>query len=88
VNGSVKVHDDDDDDDDDNNVIIILNNRVIFGELAAIFSETRNATITAVNETQLMQITLDVLYEIMLDQREVAKELIRFLAERIQFMMK
>jgi len=81
VKGRVKVHDGD-------KTIAVLGDREIIGELAALSSETRSASVTALGGTRLLKITQESLYEIMWDQREVAIEFIEILTGRLRDLMK
>jgi CRP-like cAMP-binding protein/ATP/ADP translocase len=77
VTGAMKVH-------DGEKTIAILKEREIIGELAALSSETRTATVTALKDTLLLNLTRESIYEIMWDQRMAAKEFIKVLAERLR----
>ena len=77
VEGAVKVHDGD-------KVISILKDRDVFGELAALDPEPRNASITAVRDTRLFELEQDALYELMTEYSEVARGIIQVLCRRIR----
>jgi CRP/FNR family cyclic AMP-dependent transcriptional regulator len=80
VHGLVKVHDRD-------HVIATLCSGEIIGEMAALSSHKRSASITALEDTRLLKITQEALYELMWDFRGVAKGLIHILVKRLRKMM-
>jgi len=77
VNGNMKVHDGD-------KTIDFLKTRDVFGELAALDPEPRMATVTAEEETHLLKLRHDVLYELMTEHMDVAKGIIRVLCQRLR----
>ncbi len=81
VHGEVKVHDGD-------HVIARLGDRKFMGELAALSSESRTASVTALKKTDLLKITQESLYEIMWDYPEVAKGFIQVLIDRLRSLMR
>jgi len=73
--GKVKVHDGD----------LILNHLGkgnVFGEMAALDGEVRTASITAIEESDLMQLNRDDLSDLCTKEPEVGKALIHFLCQR------
>ena len=73
--GKVKVH--------DGNVLLNhLGNGNVFGEMAALDGEVRTASITAVEDTTLIQLNRDDLSTLCNREPEVAKALIHFLCQR------
>jgi len=81
IDGEVKVY-------DGENIIAILGSRKIIGELAALSSESRTASISALKKTRLLKITQESLYEIMWDHSEVAKACMQVLIERLRNLIK
>ncbi|MBF0196465.1 MAG: cyclic nucleotide-binding domain-containing protein [Planctomycetes bacterium] len=75
--GTIKVHRAD-------HEIARLREREVFGELAALDPEPRSATVTAVDDVVLLRIDQDALYEIMIEQSEVVRGVIRVLCQRIR----
>ncbi|MBC8071030.1 MAG: cyclic nucleotide-binding domain-containing protein, partial [Deltaproteobacteria bacterium] len=55
-----------------------------FGELAVLDAGPRNATVTAVAETEVLAITSEEFYEILYEQAEIAEGVIRMLVKRIR----
>ena len=81
VEGRVKVH-------DENQVINILGERALIGELAALSSEPRNASITAIENTLLLSLNQESLFELMWDQREIIQGIIHVLVQRLRGLRK
>lgn len=77
VEGRVRVH-------GDGVTLAELQDREVFGELGALTLEKRTATVTALEETLLLTITYDVLYELIDTYSGLAKGIIQFLCERSQ----
>jgi CRP-like cAMP-binding protein len=77
VSGRMRVHDGD-------KAIAFLTMRDVFGELAALDPEPRMATVTAEEETHLLKLRHDVLYELIIEHVEVAKGIIRVLCQRLR----
>jgi CRP-like cAMP-binding protein/HEAT repeat protein/ATP/ADP translocase len=77
VSGKMRIH-------DGEKTIAVLEDRQIIGELAALSSESRTATVTAVEDTVLLKLTQEVVYEMMWDQRDIVKEFIVVLVERLR----
>lgn len=72
VRGRVRVHDGD-------VTFNHLGERAVFGEMAALASEARTATVTAVEETQLLRLNQAAFFEVMADYPEIAQSIIRVL---------
>ena len=75
LKGGVKVHDGD----------LLLNQLGVgnvFGEMAALDGEIRTASITAVEETELLQLNHDDLLELFGREPEVARSMVHFLCQR------
>lgn len=77
VKGKVRIH-------DGEQTLAELGERNIFGELTALDSEPRSASVTAVTETQLFRLDQEVLYELMADHVEVARCIIQVLTRRLR----
>jgi CRP-like cAMP-binding protein/ATP/ADP translocase/HEAT repeat protein len=80
VDGKIKVHDGD-------TLIVELGERAIVGEMAALSSEPRTASVTAVEDTVLLSLDQKSLQEIMRDQLDVMLGIIRVLIRRLRSMM-
>ena len=74
-NGKVKVHDKD-------LFLSYLGKGDVFGEMAALDGEVRTASISAAEDTLLIQLNRDELHELIGREPEVAKSLIHFLCQR------
>lgn len=74
-NGKVKVHDGD-------LLLNYLGKGNVFGEMAALDNEFRTASITAVEDTELIQLNHDDLFNLIGREPEVARALIHFLCQR------
>ena len=77
ITGKVKVH-------DNNQTITELGRHEVFGELAALSPEKRIASITSVEDTVVLKIDHDDLYELIAMHVELAKGLIIVLCERVR----
>lgn len=75
--GKVKVH------DEDHN-IATLGPGEVFGELAVLDPEPRMASVTALEDTKLFKIEQDIFYEMMAEQINVAKGIMRVLCKRLR----
>lgn len=81
VEGMMQVH-------DNGRKIAVLNRREVFGELAALDPEPRMATITAIEDTELFRLDEGPLYDLMAEQIEVVRGIIRVLCQRMRKMGK
>ncbi len=81
VDGRVRVH-------RQGKEIAILGSRDVFGELAALDPEPRSASITALEDTQLFELDGGALYELMADQIEAVRGIIRVLCRRLRSELK
>ncbi|MBF0362407.1 MAG: cyclic nucleotide-binding domain-containing protein [Oligoflexia bacterium] len=72
---------------DDSTTINILSDKGIIGELGAISSEPRTASISTLCDSRLLKISQKSLYDIMWDQREIAKSIMIFLIKRLRSLM-
>lgn len=77
VSGSVWVHDGD-------MSINYLYARDVFGEMAALDPEPRSASVTAVEDTHLFQLTRENLHEVMMRAPAIAEGIITILCERVR----
>ena len=59
-----------------------IGEREVFGELSALLPDPRVASVTALEDTTLLRLDHDSLYEIMNDNFDVAKGIITFLVKR------
>ncbi len=75
VDGQVRVHDDD-------LVLTRLGKGDVFGEMAALDSEVRSASVTAEVDTILFQLEQSSMYEIVSRRPEAAKAIIHLLCQR------
>lgn len=77
VNGRLRVHDGD-------VTVAELGEREIVGELAVLDPQPRSASVTALEDTILLQLDQDALYELMTDRVEVARGIIRVLCHKLR----
>jgi CRP-like cAMP-binding protein len=62
----------------------ILEERSVFGELAALDPEPRSADITAIEDTHVLRLEGDAIYDLMAENIEVARGIIRALCRRVR----
>ena len=77
VSGHLRVHDGD-------QILNDLGERDIVGEMAVLESAPRSASVTAVEETRLLRLDQEPLYELMADHIEVARGIIQVLSSRLR----
>jgi CRP-like cAMP-binding protein len=77
VNGSVRIHREGKD-------LAVVGPRQVFGEMAALDPEPRAASATALEDTLLLSISGQHLYDLMAEHLEVAKGVIRVLCQRVR----
>lgn len=77
VQGRVRVHDGD-------HTVNTLGPRTIVGEMAVLDLEPRLASVTALEDTLLLRLDQEALYELMSDRVEVARGIIRVLSSRLR----
>ena len=77
VDGKVRVHDGD-------KTFVTLGERDFFGGLTTLDPDPHLATVTADEETRLLGLNGDVLYELMCDHSEVLRGIIHVLCERLR----
>lgn len=65
-------------------VITEVGERAVVGELAALSSEPRTASVTAAEDSLLLTIDQESLFDLMLDQHEIARGIIRVLVGRLR----
>jgi len=75
VHGQVCVH-------QGESIVVLLKDREVFGELSILSPERRMASVTALEETHLLRLDQDILYELMAENVEIARYLIEVLVER------
>lgn len=81
VSGKVRVH-------DNERLLNYLNEREIFGEMAVLDPEPRSASVTTVEETRLLRVDQQALFEVMDDRPEVARGIIHVLSRHLRNRMK
>lgn len=77
IDGKVRVHKND-------RVIAELGERECFGEMAILDAAPRSATVTAVNDTNLLKISREDFQEIMAEKPEIALGIIKVLTRRLR----
>lgn len=77
VSGSVKVH-------NAENTIAELGERSLLGEMAVLSSEPRTASVTAITDTVLLSLSQTSLAELMWDQHQIVRGIIRVLIQRLR----
>jgi CRP/FNR family cyclic AMP-dependent transcriptional regulator len=80
VAGRVRVHDED-------QTFEFLNGGQVFGEMALLDPEPRSASITAMEDTQLMRLDQEPFYELLEEQGELARGMIKLLTRRLRARM-
>jgi hypothetical protein len=81
VSGKVRVH-------DQERFFNFLGEREIFGEMAVLDPEPRSASVTSVEDTYLLRVDQQALFEVMDDRPEVARGIIRVLSRHLRNRMK
>ncbi len=77
VDGKIRIHDGD-------RELEVLGCDEVFGEMTVLTAELRNASATAVEESRLLRLDQDVLYEVMAGRPAVSRGIIKVLVERLQ----
>lgn len=77
INGKVRIHDED-------KTMGILEKRDVFGELSVLDPEPRSATATTLEESNLLFLDQDALFELMSDDAAVGIGIIRSLVRRMR----
>ena len=77
VDGKIRVHDGD-------REIEVVGCDEVFGETTVLTAEVRSASATAVEESRLLRLDQDVLYEVMAGRPAISREIIRVLVNRLQ----
>ena len=75
--GKVRIHDGD-------REIEVVGCDEVFGEMTVLTAEVRRASATAVEESRLLRLDQDVLYEVMAGRPAISREIIRVLVDRLQ----
>ena len=68
----------------DDRLIAEVGERAVVGELAALSSEPRTASVTAADDSLLLTLDQESLFDLMLDQQEIARGIIRVLVGRLR----
>jgi CRP-like cAMP-binding protein len=77
VDGQIRIHDGD-------RELDVLGCDQVFGEVTVLTAEVRTATATAVEESRLLRLDQDVLYEVMAGRPAISRGIIKVLVERLQ----
>lgn len=77
VSGQVRVH-------DQERTLTTLGEHEVFGDLAVLNSEPRSASVTALEDTHVLRLDQEPLYEIIEDHHEIARSIIQLLVRRLQ----
>ena len=77
VDGKIRIH-------DGGREIELLGQDELFGEMTVLTSEVRDASATAVEESRLLRLDQDVLYEVMAGRPAISREIIKALVDRLQ----
>jgi len=77
VDGKVRMH-------HQEKMVAELGERECFGEMALLDSAPRSATVTTVNDTNLLKIARDEFHEILTEKPEIALGIIKVLSRRLR----
>ena len=77
VDGKIRIH-------DGGREIEVLGSDKVFGEMTVLTSEVRDASATAVEESRLLLLDQDVLYEVMAGRPAISREIIKALVDRLK----
>lgn len=77
VDGKIRIHDGD-------REIEVLGCDEVFGEMTVLTAELRSASATAVEESRLLRLDQDVLYEVMAGRPAISRAIIKVLVDRLQ----
>lgn len=77
VDGRIRIHDGDEE-------IEVLGPDQVFGEVTVLTAEVRTESATALEESRLLRLDQDVLYEVMAGRPAVSRGMIKVLVERLQ----
>jgi CRP-like cAMP-binding protein len=80
VDGRVRVHDGDQE-------IATLGEGNFFGEMALLDTVARSASVTAIEETRLLQIDQEPFYVLLEDHSEVGRRIMQLLTRRLRKLM-
>lgn len=78
VEGQVRVH------DGENNILVLLGERDFFGELTTLDPQPHAASTTANEDTRLLGLNRDILYELMSDYPEMLRSIVQILCQRLR----
>ena len=76
VDGQVRLHKDDEEE-------AVLGKKEVFGEFALLSTETCSTTATTLEETTLLILEQDLLYELMSAHTDIARGIIQVLSQRL-----
>jgi CRP-like cAMP-binding protein len=77
IDGKVRVH-------RGEKEVAIMGSKAIFGELSALDPQPRTATVTAIDETRLLRLDYETLFDELIGNNELAQGVIRFLVQRVR----
>ena len=77
IDGKVRVHQGDKD-------LATLASKAIFGELSALDPQPRSASVTAIDETRLLRLDHETLFDELVGNNELAQGVVRFLVRRLR----
>ncbi len=77
--GRVRIH-------DDNHTLAILDKNEIVGELSVLDAEKRSASATTEEETVLLKLEQEPFYEVLMDNAEILKGILKTLCRRLRIM--
>jgi HEAT repeat protein len=77
VDGKVRIH-------DEGGTLNHLGSGEVFGEMAVLDAEPRMASVTAVEDSRLLRLAQEPLYEVMEDRSEVGRGVIRVLSQHLR----
>ena len=79
--GAIKVH-------DGEHVLAVLGENEVVGELSVLDSESRSASATATEDTILLKLEQEAFYEIMLNNADILKGILKTLCRRLRIINK
>ncbi len=79
--GSIKIH-------DGEHILAVLGENEIVGELSVLDAESRSASATTVEECILLKLDQEAFYEIMLNNSDILKGILKTLCKRLRIINK
>lgn len=79
--GSIKIH-------DGEHVLAVLGENEIVGELSVLDAESRSASATAAEESILLKLEQEAFYEIMMNNADILKGILKTLCRRLRIINK